>query len=117
MSYARVGKVLFVEVARKRTVTEQTCRGSFRKTGIYPFNLKAVLDKVLLKEIGKGRLTPAEPTSIIPLAVNITETTPGPKQKARNPVARHQLAETLYNTAAVQSHAIAVLNEFDSLAV
>ena len=104
-------------VARKRTVTERTCRGSFCKTGIYPFNPKTVLDKVPLKEIEKGRLILAEPTGIIPLAVNITETTPDPKQKARNPVARHQPAETLYNTAAVQSYAIVVLDEFDSLAV
>ena len=96
-------------------MTERTCRGAFRKTGIYPFNPKAVLDEVPLKEIEKGRLTPAEPTGIIP--VNITETTPGPKQKSRNPAAQHQPAETPHNTAAVQSHVIAVLDELDSLAV
>ena len=40
-----------------------------------------------------------------------------PKQKARNPTAPHQPAETPHNTAAVQSHAIAVLDELDSLVV
>ena len=94
-------------------------RGAFHKTGIYPFNPKAVLDEVPLKEIEKGRLTPAEPTGnsspatgIIP--ANITVTTPGPKQKARNPAAQHQPAETPHNTAAVQSHVIAVLDECSS---
>ena len=77
--------------------------------------------------IEKGRLTPAEPTSsasagnsnpatgIIP--ANVTITTPGPKQKARNLAAQHQLAETPHNTAAAQSHVIAVLDELDSLVV
>ena len=60
-----VGKVLFMGVAQKRTVIEQTYQGSFRGMEIYPFNPKAVLDEVPLKEIGKGRLALAEPTGII----------------------------------------------------
>ena len=36
---------------------ERTCRGAFRKAGIYPFNPKAVLDEIPLEEIEKGRLT------------------------------------------------------------
>ena len=93
------------QVARKKTMTEQTYRGAFCKTGIYPFNPKAVLDEVPLKEIEKNRLTPAVPA-----------TTPSPKQKARNP-AEPRPVNTPHNTAAVQSHVAAVLDELDSLAV
>ena len=94
------------QVARKKTMTERTCRGAFRKTGIYPFNPKALLDEVTLKEIEKGRLMPAENSSSSPA------TTP-----TRNPAAQRQLVNTPHNTAAVQSHVAAVLDELDSLAV
>ena len=44
------------QVARKKTMTERTCRGAIRKAGIYPFDPKAVLNDSL-KGIEKGRLT------------------------------------------------------------
>ena len=91
------------QVARKKTMTERTCRGAFRKTGIYPFNPKAVLDEIPLKEIEKGRLT--EPSD------GDTTSTPKQKRKAPAPI------DTPHNTAAVQSHVVAVLDELDSLAV
>ena len=74
---------------------ERTCRGAFRKAGIYPFNPKAVLDEIPLKEIEKERLTePSDGDSANLLATPAADTSFTPKQKQ--------------NTAAVQSHVVAV---------
>ena len=93
---------------------ERTCRGAFRKAGIYPFNPKAVLDEIPLKEIEKGRLTePSDGDLANLLATPAADTTftSNQKQKAPAPV------DTPQNTAAVQSHVVAVLDEHDTLAV
>ena len=97
------------QVARKKTMTERTCRGAFRKAGIYPFNPKAVLDEIPLKEVEKGRLT--EPSDGDLAADTTFQVAPKQKQKAPAPI------DTPHNTAAVQSHVVAVLDELDSLAV
>ena len=94
------------QIARKNTMTERTCRSAFRKAGVYPFNPKAVLDEIPLKEIEKGRLT--DP----PLAPAADSTTPKQKGKALAP-----RSITSHNIAAVQSHLIAVLDKLNSLAV
>ena len=90
-------------------MTERTCRGAFRKARIYPFNPKAVLAEIPLEGVEKGRLT--EP---IPAADTDTTT---PKQKKARAPAPTDTPVTPHNTAAVQSHVVAVLDELDSIAV
>ena len=80
-----VDKILFMElfqVARKKTMTERTCRGAIRKAGIYPFDptCTAVLGDSL-KEIEKGRLTePSDGDSASSRATPAADTTFTPKQ-------------------------------------
>ena len=62
-----------------------------------------------LKEIEKGRLT--QPSDGDPAADTTFQVTPKQKQKAPAPI------DTPHNTAAVQSHVVAVLDELDFLAV
>ena len=126
-------------------MTERTCRGAFRKAGIYPFNPKAVLDEVPFKEIEMGRLeeaTQTEPTTgmmpadhtrpalprpppplpgplspIPPLAPSTVKVmaTVTPNRMQGHPLVLH--VDTPHNTAAVRSHVVAVLDELDSLTV
>ena len=108
-------------------MTERTCRGAFRKAGVYPFNPKAVLDEIPLKEIEKGRLTEPPPAADSTPATHSTpaaDSTPAvdsttPKQKGLGKALAPQAGpiDTPHNTAAVQSHVVAVLDELDSLAV
>ena len=89
-------------------MTERTCLGAFRKDGIQPFNPKAVLAVIPLKEIEQGLLTE-------PIPAADTDTTP--KQKKARAPAPTDTPVAPHNTAAVQSHVVAVLDELDSIAV
>ena len=79
------------------------------KAGVYPFNPKAVLDEIPLKEIEKGRLTEPPPAA--------DSTTPKQKGPGKALAPQAGPIDAPHNTAAVQSHVVAVLDELDSLEV
>ena len=94
--------------------TKWTFPGAFRKADIYPLNSKAVLDEIPLKGIEKGRLKePSDGDSENLPATPVADTTftPKHKQKVPGPI------DTPQNTAVVQSHVVAALDELDSIAV